>query len=68
MPNAVCLPRNEKGKSGQVNKSCQVIPRPTTGSPVDLFLFSYHTGDCWTSGLCVAKIAAKIKHAWLLEA
>ena len=52
----------------QVNKSCQVIPRPTTSSPVDLFLFSRHTGDCWTSGLCVAKIAAKIKHAWLLEA
>ena len=35
---------------------------------VDLFLFSVHTGDCWTSGLCAAKIAAKIKHAWLLGA
>lgn len=43
------------------------FPTPFTHA-VDLFLFSRHTGDCWTSSLRAAKIAAKIKHAWLLEA
>jgi hypothetical protein len=72
---------NLGGKPGQVEArpTSQVIP---TSSPVpeilscflvhahavDLFLFSRHTGRCWTSGLRAAKIAAKIKHAWLLEA
>ena len=71
---------NLGGKPGQVEarSTSQVIP---TSSPVpeilsyflvhahavDLFLFSRHTGHCWTSGLRAAKIAAKIKHAWLLE-
>lgn len=72
---------NLGGKPGQVDarSTSQVIP---TSSPVpeilscflvhahavDLFLVSRHTGHCWTSGLRAAKIAAKIKHAWLLEA
>lgn len=72
---------NLGGKPGQVDarSTSQVIP---TSSPVpeilscflvhahavDLFLVSRHTGHCWTSDLRAAKIAAKIKHAWLLEA